>query len=104
MSADRHGAGMTQAHSAHLPVADFGRHRAGFAQLIEQVSRPWQKRLARRGESWLTRGAFEQRRLQAAFHVLDLPAQRRLRDEQAFSRCTEAATVGDFHEVAQLTG
>src|ERR1700759_204474 len=103
MPADRYGTGMAKAQGAQLTVADFGRHRAGFVQFIEQVSGPGQKSLTRCREPRLASSALEQRGLQTRFHVLDLPAQGRLRDEQAFGDGAETAAFGDFHEVAQLT-
>jgi hypothetical protein len=42
--------------------------------------------------------------LQVDFHVLDLPAQGRLGDEQALGCGAEAAAFSDFNEVTQLPG
>src|SRR5450830_786742 len=103
-TAHRHRAGMTQTQGSQLTFTHLGRQLAGLVQFAQQIPRPRIKSLTGRGQSWLARRTFEQGRLQMVFQFLDLPAQGRLRDKQAFGGGTETAGFGDFNEVAQLAG
>jgi len=48
----------------------------------------------------MARLAHQQHHLQHALHLLDLPAQRRLRDKEPLGGQAEAAGIDDFNEVA----
>ncbi|MNJ67825.1 hypothetical protein D3C77_640270 [compost metagenome] len=91
---------MAQAQAAAQALTDFGGQAAGLLQLAQQVAGPRQKRQARCGQARLAGGAFEQRGGQLTLQLLYLPAQRRLRDEQALGGSTETAGLGNLDEVA----
>ena len=99
----RYGAGVTEAKATAQAITDFVGHATGFFQFAEQAACAWQERLARRCQARLAGGALEQWRVEQVFQHLDLPAQGRLGDVQALGGGTEAAAVGDFNEVAQLS-
>ena len=101
-AAQGNGAGVAQAQGAQLAGAHLGCHVAGFAQFDQQVPGPRVKGFAGGSQPWLASSAFEQRGVESALHLLDLPAQGRLGHEQSFGGSTEAAGFCNFDEVAQL--
>lgn len=71
---------------------------------VDQLPGRGQQRLAGRGESYVPGGALEQRATQFLLELTDLPAQRRLGDEQPLGGTGEAQLFGDRHEIAQHPG
>ncbi|MCY1185599.1 hypothetical protein D9M73_263940 [compost metagenome] len=85
------------------PLANVTGNLLRLCQVSQQASRPFKKGLTGQRQARQARRAFEQRRAQLLLQLLDLPAKGRLGNVQSLGCTAETATLGDFHEVTQLS-
>ena len=93
---------MQHADQPFLAFAYLVRLHYGVGQVFQYPFASLVKQLAGLGQFDMARIALQQRHLHVAFQFLHLPAQRRLRDIQAFGRPRVAAGVDNFDEILQL--
>ncbi|MNN73101.1 hypothetical protein D3C81_1891910 [compost metagenome] len=85
-----------------LALGQFANTQDRVFEIIEQAPRLGQEITADTGQANPTRGAFEQRRAQALFQLLDPPAECWLGKVQGLSCFMKAAEFGDFHERSDI--
>jgi hypothetical protein len=73
------------------------------SDLIEDLSRVREIGPARGRQRHLVVFAGEHREAELLFQLLNLPAQRRLRHVETFSRAAEMQFLGDGHEIAKMS-
>src|SRR5690606_3472070 len=70
--------------------------------LREDLARLDEERRSGRGQAHLLAAALEQAHAEVIFELLDVEAQRRLRDRQPPGRAAEMQLLGQCHEVAKM--
>ena len=84
------------------PDAEFFAHAGELSAVLHEEGALGKERLAAAIQLNRVVLALEQRRTQLLLQILDLPAQRRLRDVQPLGGAGEALLVGHGDEVAQV--
>ena len=102
-AAIQHGAGKTNVQLARLALCHIACLPRCGAGLRQQGPGRRHKGLARRGELHTPAVAGEQLRPHRSFELLDVQAERRLRDGQALGGAAKVQLFGEHQEIAQVT-
>ena len=102
-AAIQHGPGKTDVQLARLTLGHIARLSCCGAGLRQHGSGSGHKRLARRRELHAPAVAGEQLSPHRGFELLNVQAQRRLRDGQTLGRTAKVQILGQHEEIAQVT-
>ena len=98
-----HGGGHKADHQPPLHLGDAPRHGDGLVDLLQQAHGTRIKKASRFGQPQRPGIAFQQFHADLVFELLDLPAQRRLRDVQPLRCPGEAALFCHGHEILEVS-